>query len=316
MAGTNTMKIVFMGTPEFAVPALNALYAEGYEILAVYSQPPRPTGRGHKVHNSPTHRWALDHNVPVRTPLSLKGDLESQILKDLNPDLVVVAAYGLLLPKSVLDIPRFGCINIHGSLLPRWRGAAPIHRALMDGDSHTGITIMGMEIGLDTGSMYKKESIPILSHSTYQSLHDELSFMGGRLLVEVLKELGSISPVPQPENGVTYAHKILKSESVIDWQESAVVLERKVRALNPWPGVTFEHNGERIKIMKAQVIEGEFSGIPGEVLGDTLAIQTGSGALQPLILQRPGGKPLEVDVFLKSMPIPKGTIFRTPDATV
>lgn len=299
------MKIVFMGTPEFAVPALEALKRANFSLRGIYSQPPRPTGRGHKVQKSPTHMWGDANGVEVLTPNSLKGEEAATTLKSFDPDVVVVAAYGLLLPKSILEIPKHGCINIHGSLLPRWRGAAPIHRALIEGDTETGITIMGMEEGLDTGPEYLKESIPITPQSTYLNLHQQLSELGGELLVKVLTDLDSYPPIPQALEGVTYAHKIKKEERIIDWNESADLIERKVRALNPWPGVCFTHKGESIKIIKARVLEG--TGAPGEVISDDLIIGAGENSLQPLLLQRPGGKPVSLMEFLRGYSIPKGT---------
>src|SRR5688572_15468727 len=242
------MNIVFMGTPDFAVPALEALVAAGHRVLAVYTQPPRPAGRGQKEQPSPVQRAAGRHGVPVRAPRSLRDAAAQAEFKALRADLAVVAAYGLILPKAVLDAPLRGCLNIHASLLPRWRGAAPIQRAIEAGDAESGITIMVMDEGLDTGPMLLKDSVPIGPATTAGALHDALGALGARLIVRAVAglESGALVPVPQPAEGVTYAKKIAKDEARIDWKAPASVLERRIRAFNPFPGAWFEAKGERV----------------------------------------------------------------------
>jgi methionyl-tRNA formyltransferase len=302
------MNIVFMGTPDFSVPALDALIAAGHTVLAVYTQPPRPAGRGHKEQPSPVQRAAERHGVPVRVPKSLRDAAAEAEFKALRADLAVVAAYGLILPKPVLDAPLRGCLNIHASLLPRWRGAAPIQRAIEAGDAATGITIMVMEEGLDTGPMLLKESVPITAETTAGSLHDALAARGAKLVVRALAGLdsGALVPVPQPAEGVTYAKKIAKEEARLDWRAPAAVLERRVRAFNPVPGAWFEAKGERVRILRASVPAGH-AGAPGTVLDDTLTIACGDGALRPLELQRAGKAPVAADAFLRGFALPPGT---------
>lgn len=309
MTAAKKLRLAFMGTPDFAVPALEALLAAGHQVVAVYSQPPRPKGRGHQVQKSPVHQAAERANIPVYTPLNLKTAEDQQQFADLNLDAAVVAAYGLILPKAVLAAPRMGCINIHASLLPRWRGAAPIVRALLAGDVETGNTIMQMDVGLDTGAMWLKKSIPITSESTAQSLHDELSELGGRMIVEALDGIasGMLQAVPQPEAGVLYAEKLRKEESLIDWNHDAVDLERKVRALNPWPGVAFESHNERIKILSAKAVDGK--ALPGTLLDDQLTIACGTGALRILRAQRPGRSATDGEAFLRGFSVRVGDSF-------
>jgi len=301
-------RIAFMGTPEFATPALQALIDAGYQVVAVYSQPPRPKGRGHKLQKGPVHELAEEYNIPVFTPTSLKSEDAQAEFQALNLDLAVVAAYGLLLPKVILDSPLKGCINIHGSLLPRWRGAAPIHRAILAGDQTTGITIMQMDVGLDTGPMILKKEIAIPSEITTSELHDQMAALGAEALIEALPGYmeGSLKPTPQPDQGVTYAHKIEKSEGLLNFTESAEDFMRKVRALSPWPGVWFELDGKRIKVIQAEMESGSLGPI-GSVLDDKLSIQTGSGILRPLKVQGEGSSVMETEAFLRGHPIPKGT---------
>ena len=309
---TRRLRLAFMGTPDFAVPVLDALAAAGPEIAAVYSQPPRPTGRGHKTQPSPVQARAEALGLPVRHPVSLKPDEEKSAFAALDLDAAVVAAYGLILPRAVLEAPRLGCLNVHGSLLPRWRGAAPIQRALMAGDAETGITIMQMDVGLDTGAMLLKDALPIGPDATAQSLHDALSLMGARLILPALDGVaaGTLTPEPQPIDGVTYAAKLTREEGALDFREAAAVLDRKIRALNPWPGVWFEFQGERIKLLAARVEDGR--GTPGTIIDHDLGIACGNGVLRPSLLQRPGRAPVERRAFLNGTKIDPGAILPCP----
>lgn len=298
------MRIAFMGTPDFAVPSLLALAEAGHEIVAVYSQPPRPAGRGHKERPSPVQAAAEQQGWPVRTPRTLKTEEEQAAFRALGLDVAVVAAYGLILPKAILEAPLCGCLNVHASLLPRWRGAAPIQRAILAGDATSGITIMLMDEGLDTGAMLLQESLPITAETTGESLHDELAALGARLIVKALQG-GHGTAQPQPEEGVTYADKLRREEARLDWQRDAGVLERQVRAFFPWPGAYFEVNGERIKVLTAAVTED--SGPPGQVLDESLTIACAEGALRPLRVQRAGKAPMETAALLRGFAIPPGT---------
>ncbi|MCC9621479.1 methionyl-tRNA formyltransferase [Thalassospira sp. MA62] len=293
------LRIAFMGTPDFARVALQELVASDHEIVCVYSQPPRPAGRGHKEKPSPVHAWAEDHRIEVRTPVSLKTPEAQQEFADLDLDVAVVAAYGLILPQAILDAPKYGCLNIHASLLPRWRGAAPIQRAILAGDEKTGVTIMQMDAGLDTGDMLLMRDIPITPDTYATALHDNLAILGGDMIVEALTKLptGELRPTPQPEVGVTYAAKLHRSEAKLDFNEDAVALERKIRAFTPWPGAYFELGKERIKVQAADVIEQ--SGPVGEILDDTLTIGCGENALRPTRIQRPGKAAMDTEVVLR-----------------
>jgi methionyl-tRNA formyltransferase len=295
------LRIAFMGTPDFARVALKELVKAGHDVVCVYSQPPRPAGRGHKETPGPVHAWAADHGIEVRTPVSLKSDVEKQAFADLNLDVAVVAAYGLILPKAILDAPKMGCLNIHASLLPRWRGAAPIQRAILAGDDKTGVTIMQMDVGLDTGDMLLVDEIAITSATYANALHDDLAEMGGRLIVEALEKLptGDLVATPQPENGVTYAAKLEKAEARLDFADDACVLERKIRAFTPWPGAYFDLGKERIKVQVAEIIA-DASGQPGEIIDDQLTIACGSsGALRPTRIQRSGKAAMDADAVLR-----------------
>jgi methionyl-tRNA formyltransferase len=299
-------RLIFMGTPEFAVAALKALVTAGNDIVCVYSQPPKPAGRGHEVKKTPIHLAAEAAGIPVRTPKSLKSVEEQQAFRELNADIAVVAAYGLILPKAILDAPKFGCINIHGSILPRWRGAAPIHRALLAGDKESGITIMQMDEGLDTGAMLMVKSLPIQANTTAQILHDALRDMGAEMIVQAVKDLpeGKLKAVTQPAEGATYAHRLSREEGKVDWKEEADALERKVRALNPWPGVFFESKGGRIKILEARVEKK--SGAPGTVLDDQFTVACGKDALVLNRVQREGRSPMEGSAFLRGFTVKPG----------
>lgn len=304
------MRLAFMGTPDFAVAALDALHAAGHEIVCVYTQPPRPANRGKSLTPTPVHQRAQALGIEVRHPLRLRGqEAELEAFRALDLDVAVVAAYGLILPQEILDAPRHGCLNIHASLLPRWRGAAPIHRAIEAGDAETGITIMQMDAGLDTGAMLLKRATPIGADETTPQLHDRLAAMGAEMIVEALDKLPDLTPEPQPAEGVTYASKIDKAEAKLDFTRPAVELARKVRALNPFPGAYAEYEGERIKILKAEVVAGTPGAEPGTVLDDRIAIATAEGALRPLLLQRAGKQALELDVFTRGFSIPSGARF-------
>jgi methionyl-tRNA formyltransferase len=294
-------RLAFMGTPDFAVAALDALMAAGHDIAAVYCQPPRQAGRGHKLQPSPVQRRAEAAGLKVRHSAKLTQE-ECAAFAALDLDVAVVAAYGLILPPAALDAPRFGCLNIHASLLPRWRGAAPIERAILAGDSTTGVTIMRMDAGLDTGPMLLAETIPIAPRATAAGLRADLAALGGRLIVEALDALEMLSPKPQPAEGVTYAKKLTREEERIDWRQPARVLERQVRALPSW----FEAKGERIKLLAASPAEG--SGPPGTVLDAMPTIACGDGALRLLRLQRPGRGPVDADAFLRGFTLSPGTL--------
>jgi methionyl-tRNA formyltransferase len=293
-----------MGTPEFAVPTLDALIAAGHEVAAVYSQPPRPAGRGKALRPSPVHARAEAAGIDVRTPLTLRDEEAQRDFAALELDAAVVAAYGLILPMQVLEAPRFGCINVHASLLPRWRGAAPIQRAILAGDTKTGVTIMGMERGLDIGPMFAVRDTEI-GLKTAGELTEELAGIGGGLMVEVLARLAQLEPVPQPEDGVTYAAKIEKHEAKLDFGQAAVAVERQVRAFNPAPGAFLEFGGERIKVLAAE-ITGQ-AGPPGIVLDDRLTIACEAGAIVPTLVQRAGRGAMTSVELLRGFSIPVGT---------
>ncbi len=282
------LRLAFMGTPAFAVPALAALVASPHRVVAVYTQPPRPAGRGNRVQASPVHEFAVAHGIEVRHPPSLKPQEEKDAFAALDLDCGVVAAYGLILPKAILAAPRHGCLNIHGSLLPRWRGAAPIQRAMLAGDAETGITIMGMEAGLDTGPMLLRDAVPITAKTTAAMLHDQLSEMGARLILPALEGFvsGTMLPQTQSEEGVTYAEKLTREDGRIDFARPAAELDLQVRALLPWPGTWFTWRGEAIKLGAACVAEGQ--GAAGQILDDRFTVACGRGALRLLKVQRPG----------------------------
>ncbi len=305
------MRLVFMGTPDFAVAALAALLAAGHEIAAVYCQPPRPAGRGQRLQPSPVQRFAEEKGLAVRTPLRLKEPATQAEFAALGADLAVVAAYGLMLPPPVLAAPRHGCLNIHASLLPRWRGAAPIQRAILAGDDETGITIMQMEAGLDTGPILLQEALPIGPTMTAGELHDRLAALGARLIVAALAELeaGRLAPTPQPEEGVTYAAKLDRAEGRLDWELPAADLALKVRAFDPWPGAWFTQGQETIKVLAATLVPTQATEPPGTVIaGDGgLIVACGVGALRLERLQRPGRGALAAPDFLRGYPLAPGT---------
>jgi methionyl-tRNA formyltransferase len=293
------MKIVFMGTPEFSVPVLEALH-QRHEIVAVYCQPPRPAGRGKADRPSPVQARAEALGLRVRHPVSLRGEDAVRDFAALGADIAVVVAYGLILPQAVLDAPRLGCLNIHASLLPRWRGAAPIHRAIMAGDPQTGVCIMRMEAGLDTGPVLLREALEIGAEETTAELHDRLSQLGARLIVEALDRL-PLPAVPQPPEGVTYAAKIDKAEARVDWSRPAVEVDRLIRGLSPFPGAWIEVNGERVKLLRSRPAEGR--GSPGQVLhGFTVAC--GDGAVEITEAQREGKRPMPALEVLRGLNLP------------
>lgn len=299
------MRVVFMGTPEFSVPVLDALVAAGHDIAAVYCQPPRPAGRGKKDRPTPVHARAAALGLEVRHPVSLKGEAEQAEFAALKADVAVVVAYGLILPQVILDAPTQGCLNIHASLLPRWRGAAPIHRAIMAGDAETGVCIMQMEAGLDTGPVLMRSATVIAAEETTAQLHDRLSGMGSGLIVEALDQLATLTSETQPKEGVTYAHKIDKAEAQIDWTQPAKDVDRKIRGLSPFPGAWCEVDGQRVKLLASRV--SGCAGTAGEVLDNMLSVACGEGAVELLRLQRAGKGAQDRDVFLRGFPIAKGT---------
>jgi methionyl-tRNA formyltransferase len=305
------LRIIFMGTPDFSVPVLKALHSAGHEIVAVYSQPPRPAGRrGLELTPSPVHRAAEALGIPVRTPVNFKDPADVEAFRELGADVAVVVAYGLLLPEAILAGTRLGCYNGHASLLPRWRGAAPIQRAIMAGDAEAGMMVMKMDKGLDTGPVALTERVPIGDTMTAGELHDRLAEVGARLMVEAMVRLEAddLPLTPQPNEGVLYAAKIGKEESRVDFARSARDVHNHIRGLAPFPGAWFEAeiNGrpERIKVLKTELAEG--SAAPGTVLDDRLAIACGTGAVRPLRLQRAGGRPLDIEDFLRGTVLPAG----------
>ncbi|MCJ9429928.1 methionyl-tRNA formyltransferase [Kordiimonas marina] len=302
------MRIAFMGTPDFALPTLDALIAGGHDIAAVYTQPPRPAGRGKREQKSPVHRRAEEAGLTVFTPISMKAEEEIERFAALELDCAVVVAFGQILPVAVLDAPTYGCVNVHASLLPRWRGAAPIHRALMAGDRATGVCIMQMEAGLDTGPVLMRATTPIAAEDTTESLHDRLAQMGGDLINDALEGLaaGTLTPEIQPEEGVTYAKKIDKAEARIDWTRPAAEIGRMVRGLYPFPGAWTEVDGERLKILAGHVDE-KASGSAGVLLDDELLIACGDGAYRIDRAQRAGKAAMDREVLLRGFSIPAGT---------
>jgi methionyl-tRNA formyltransferase len=309
------LRLVFMGTPDFAVPTLVELVGAGHEVAAVYTRAPQPAGRrGLELTPSPVAREATRFGLPILTPKTLKDSGAADAMRAHGADAAVVVAYGLILPKPILDSFPLGCFNLHASLLPRWRGAAPIQRALLAGDAETGITIMQMDEGLDTGPMLLKEAVPIGPSMTAQPLQDRLAALGARLILAALEGLaaGRLVPQPQPAAGVTYAKKLRREEAVLDWRRAAASLERQVRAFDPWPGAVFTYAGERIKVLAASVEPAAAGAAPGTVLDAALAIACGEGTLRLLRLQRPGRAPLAAEAFLRGYPIAAGTALPCP----
>ncbi|MFK5968712.1 MAG: methionyl-tRNA formyltransferase [Candidatus Marithrix sp.] len=298
-------RIIFAGTPQFSVPSLLAILNSQHNICAVYTQPDRKAGRGRKLQASPVKLAALEYGINIYQPTTLKNETVQIQLKELQADLMVVVAYGLILPKIILETPKLGCINVHASLLPRWRGAAPIQRALLAGDNTTGITLMQMDVGLDTGGMIKTASCEILADDNGQTLHDRLSVIGARLLADIIDEIGNLPVIPQDDNKATYAKKLEKIEAKLDWQEPAIVLERKIRAFNPWPVAQADLFGQTLRIWEAQVISTPTSESIGNIIRcqrNGIDIATSDGILRLLKVQRAGKKPMPVSDFLNANP--------------
>jgi methionyl-tRNA formyltransferase len=298
------MRVVFMGTPDFSVPVLDALVDAGHDIVAVYCQPPRPAGRGKKDRPTPVHQRAEELGLDVRHPLNFKAEESVAEFADLKADIAVVVAYGLILPQVILDAPKQGCLNIHASLLPRWRGAAPIHRAIMAGDKATGVCIMQMEAGLDTGPVLLRKETDILLTDTTLILHDRLAEIGSSAIVEALGRLDQLTPVVQSEDGVTYAKKIEKAEAQIDWTGSAEEVDRHIRGLSPFPGAWFADGDQRVKVLMSHVVQG--AGEAGEII-DQVSVACGSGAVALTRLQRAGKGAMDADVFTRGYPLANGT---------
>jgi len=301
------LRLIFMGTPDFAVPTLIELAAAGHDIAAVYTRAAKPAGRGMGLQITPIEREARRLAIPVFTPRTLKNEPEQAQFREHEADAAVVIAYGLILPKPILEAPRLGCFNVHASLLPRWRGAAPINRAVMAGDKQTGITIMQMDEGLDTGAMALAERTPIEADDTAGGLHDVLARVGAGLMTRALvaAERGSLQLTPQPEQGVTYAEKILKSETRIDWSRPAAAVHDHIRGLSPWPGAWFEHEGVRVKVLRSTLAQGGSE--PGTVLDDRLTIACGDGTVRLVLVQRAGKQPMSADEFLRGARMSRGT---------
>ena len=302
-----TLRLAFMGSPAFALPALAALLEAGHEIACVYSQPPRPAGRGKQERPTPVHAFAAERGLEVRTPKSLKRAEELEKFAALKLDAAIVVAYGLILPKAILDAPRLGAFNLHGSLLPRWRGAAPIQRAIMAGDRVTGVQVMRMEEGLDTGPVLATAETPIEFEDNTSTLHDRLAGLGARLLIDTLEKIenGKALETRQSETGVTYAHKITPAETRIDWTKPAREIDCMIRGLSPTPGAWFDLDGARMKVLHSRLGLGQ--GAPGEALDDALLIACGAGAVRLLKVQREGRAPLETEAFLRGQPVPVGS---------
>jgi methionyl-tRNA formyltransferase len=310
-AGGPALDLVFMGTPDFAATILAALLAVGHRIRMVYAQPPRPAGRGHRLQPSSVQTLAERHGLPLRCPASLRGPREAEDFAALGADAAVVAAYGLILTPAILAAPRLGCLNVHASLLPRWRGAAPIQHALLAGDAETGITIMQMDAGLDTGPILLQQALPIAPDATAGSLSAEMAGLGARLIVGALAAR-RLTPSPQAQSGATHAPKLDRDAGRLDWHLPATALERRVRAFDPWPGTFFELAGERIRVLAAAVVDEAPETPPGTVLDARLAIACGEGGLRLLRLQRPGRAALDAAAFLRGYPIPAGTLLPCP----
>ena len=321
---TQPLRLAFMGSPDFSVSVLAALIEAGHEIACVYSQPPRKAGRGRKLRKTAVHEFAEAQGLEVRTPRSLKGEAEQADFAALDLDAAVVVAYGLILPQAILDAPRLGCMNMHASLLPRWRGAAPIQRAIMAGDTETGVQAMLMEAGLDTGPVLATARTPIMPEDTAGSLHDRLADLAAELAPRALSGLadGSLVPLAQPAEGASYAHKITRADQGIDWGRSAFEIDHQIRGLAPHPGAFcyWEDAGcgapVRLKVLMSEQVETALDGRPGEVLDDALTIACGEGAVRILKLQKPGGKPVDARDFLSGAALPRGVLLQSVPAPI
>lgn len=311
---TRPLDLIFMGTPDFAATILSALIEASHRVRAVYTQPPRPAGRGHRLQPSPVQALAEQRGIPVHCPATLRDPAAQAEFAAIPADAAVVVAYGLLLPKPILTAPRFGCVNVHASLLPRWRGAAPIQRAILAGDAETGITIMQMDEGLDTGLMLLRQAIPIGAKETAGQLAERLAALGAHLIVEALDGVarGVIEPCAQPEEGATYAAKLRRDEARLDWRRTAVELERRVRAFDPWPGAWFDGRGERLRVLAAEADPAAVPAAPGTVLDERLSIACGKGIFRPLLMQRAGRGPLDTQALLRGFALPPGTVLPCP----
>ncbi len=309
------MRIIFMGTPDFSVPTLRALVEGGHEVIAVVTQPDKPKGRGKAVQMTPVKEQALEYGIPVYQPVKVRDPLFVQTVAELKPDVIVVVAFGQIIPKSILDMPKYGCVNIHASLLPKYRGAAPIQWAVIDGEKESGITTMMMAEGLDTGDMLEKTVLPLDEKETGGSLHDKLSMEGGKLILSTLLKLedGTAVPTPQTEEGTCYAKRLTKELGDVDWSAAAVSIERLIRGLNPWPSAYTCWNGRTVKLWAAEVMEGAAaSARPGQVVKSdkhSLLVQTGDGILSIRELQMEGKKRMDVESFLRGYPVPEGAVF-------
>jgi len=304
------MRLVFMGTPDFSVPVLKALIAAGHEVVQVYTQPPRPAGRGKALRPSPVQSAAEAEGIAVRSPVRIRhNEEELAFFESLQADCAIVVAYGLILPQRMLDAPKLGCLNIHASLLPRWRGASPIQSAILAGDRRSGVSIMQMDAGLDTGDVLAEAAVDLSPTETASTLHDRLSFLGAELLLETLRR--PFAPVPQPEEGVTYAEKLTRETGRIDWNQPATIIDRQIRGLTPWPGAFTTQDGTVLKIGEANLVplaaSGEANVSAGTVLDDALTVRCGDDALQILRLQRPGKAMMNATDYLRGTPMPKGT---------
>lgn len=309
------MRIVFMGTPDFSVPTLEALVEAGHEVVGVVTQPDKPKGRGKAVLMTPVKEKAIELSIPVYQPVKAREESFIETLRKINPDVCVVIAFGQILPKAILDIPRYGCVNIHASLLPRYRGAAPLQWVVLNGEKETGITTMMMDVGMDTGDMLEKTVVPMDRKETYGSIHDKLSVLGGELIVSTLAKIedGTIISTPQKDEEATYTKKIVKSMGEIDWTLEAEVIERYIRGLNPWPSAYTSWNGKTLKIWDADVVAEEYPGVCGEVVlvdKNSVLVKTGKGALSLTSLQLEGKKRMDTDAFLRGYQIEKGTVLK------
>ncbi|MFR4440756.1 MAG: methionyl-tRNA formyltransferase [Hungatella sp.] len=313
------MRIVFMGTPDFSVPTLEALLKGGHEVIGVVTQPDRPKGRGKAVLMTPVKEKALEYGIPVYQPVKAREESFVELLRSLKPDAMVVIAFGQILPKAILDIPKYGCINIHASLLPKYRGAAPLQWVVLEGEKETGITTMMMDVGMDTGDMLEKLVVPVDKKETYGSIHDKLSVLGGELILSTLEKLenGTLERTPQPEDEATYTKKITKVMGDIDWTEDAAVIERYIRGLNPWPSAYTSWNGKTLKIWDADVLEQEYSGEPGEIIKvekDGVLVKTGKDTLVLREVQLEGKKRMEIQAFLRGYQLSHGTILKRSES--
>lgn len=310
------LRVIFMGTPDFAVPTLRALAAEGFAVVAAYTQPPRPAGRGQRETESPVARAAAGYGIPIRTPKSLKDAAEQESFRALGADIGVVVAYGMLLPQAILDAPRLGCVNLHASLLPRWRGAAPIQRAVLAGDERFGATVMQMDAGLDTGPILLEDEVAVGPRPTAGMVHDALADRGAALMVQALRGLaaGTLTPRPQPPVGATYAKKITNDEARIDWTRPAAEIDAKVRGFAPAPGAFFEVEGKRVRVLEADVVA-DAHGEPGTVLDARPVVACGNGGVRLIRVQREGKKPMTALELLRGFSLPPGTRLDVPPRT-